>query len=76
MILGIQWLETIGGTYINWKTQLMKFRLGNRTVLIRGDPTLGKILVSLKAMIWTTRHEKQGVFLELSQVEATAVGSK
>ena len=76
VILGIQWLETIGGTYINWKMQLMKFRLGNRTVLIRGDPTLGKALVSLKAMIWTIKHEKHGVYMELSQVEAAAVESE
>ena len=74
MILGIQWLKTIGGTCINWKTQLMKFRLGNRTVSIRGDPTLGKTLVSLKAMIWTIRHEKQGVYVVLRQVEAVTVG--
>ena len=54
----------------------MKFRLGNRIVFIRGDPTLGKTFVSLKAMIRTIRHEKQRVYVELSQGEAVVVESE
>ena len=48
----------------------------NRTALIKGYPTLGKTLVSLKAMIRTIRHEKQGVYVKLSQLEAATVGSE
>ena len=32
----VMWLETIGGTYINWKTQLLKFHLGNKIVSLGG----------------------------------------
>ena len=27
IIMGIQWLEILWGTFVNWKTQLLKFRL-------------------------------------------------
>ena len=68
--LGIQWLETLGGTFVNWKTQLLKFHLGNSTVSIKGDPTLGKTFISLKAMLRTIRHEGHGVYVELNHLDA------
>ena len=58
IILGIQWLETLGGTFVNWKTQLLKFRLGGQTMPLKGDSDLDKTLISLKAMLWTIKHEK------------------
>ncbi|KAL5573444.1 hypothetical protein UlMin_023041 [Ulmus minor] len=57
LILGIQWLETLGMTHTNWKTQVMKFQLGNESVTMRRDPSLGKTLVSLNAMMRTIKHE-------------------
>ncbi|ESR37449.1 hypothetical protein CICLE_v10030074mg [Citrus x clementina] len=36
---------------------VMKFMLGNESVTLRGDPSLGKTLVSLKAMMRTIKHE-------------------
>ena len=35
IILGIQWLATLGMTHTNWKLQVMKFQLGNETVTLR-----------------------------------------
>lgn len=69
VILGIKWLETLGMTHTNWKTQVMKFRLGNESVTLRGDPSLGKTLVSLKAMMRTIKHEGTGILVELNQLE-------
>ena len=74
MILNIQWLETLGGTFVNWKTRILKFRLGNRTVAIKGDPSLDKTLISLKAMLRTIKHEGQGVRVELRHLVADCVG--
>ncbi|KAL9444267.1 hypothetical protein AB3S75_017449 [Citrus x aurantiifolia] len=68
-ILGVQWLETLGMTHTNWKTQVMKFRLGNESVTLRGDPSLGKTLVSLKAMMRTIKHEGAGILVECNQFE-------
>ena len=38
-------------------------------VSMRGDLSLGKTLVSLKVMLRTIRHKKQGMYVELSQLE-------
>lgn len=71
-ILGVQWLETLGMTHTNWKTHVMKFMLGNESVTLRGDPSLGKTLVSLKAMMRTIKHERAGVLVECNQFEVCA----
>ena len=68
VILGIQWLETLGMTHTNWKQQMMKFQMGNKTVTLRGDPSLGKTMVSLKTMMKTLRHEGKGLLVELNKV--------
>lgn len=56
-------------THTNWKTQVMKFNLGSESITLRGDPALGKTLVSLKAMMRTIRHEGAGILVELNQLE-------
>lgn len=40
MILGVQWLEKLGSVTTNWKSQVMKFNVGRKTVMLKGDPTL------------------------------------
>ena len=60
----------LGGTFVNWKTQLLKFRLGGQTKSLKGDPNLDKTMISLKAMLRTIKHEKQGVYMELSHLES------
>ncbi|KAF8393178.1 hypothetical protein HHK36_021419 [Tetracentron sinense] len=71
VILGIQWLETLGMTHTNWKTQVMKFRLGSETITLCGNPSLGKTLVSLKALMRTIKHEGAGILVELNQLEGS-----
>ena len=70
VILGIQCLETLRVTFVNWKTQLLKFLLGSSTVSIKGGPPLGKTLISLKDMLQTIRHEGHGVYVELNHLDA------
>lgn len=48
----------------------MKFQFGNETITLQGDPSLGKTLVSLKAMMRTLQHEASGILVELNQVTA------
>ena len=36
---------------------------------LRGDPSLGKTMVSLKAMMKTIRHEGEGILIELNEIK-------
>ena len=45
VILGVQWLESLGTIYSNWRSQIMKFRMGENTITLQGDPSLDKSLV-------------------------------
>ncbi|KAJ9552227.1 LOW QUALITY PROTEIN: hypothetical protein OSB04_016272 [Centaurea solstitialis] len=65
VILGIQWLETLGTIWVNWKAQIMKFPVAGRTVTLKGDPSLGKSLLSLKAMSKIIQQEGQAILVEL-----------
>lgn len=69
IILGVQWLETLGTVVSNWKTQLMQFEDGGRTVTLFGDASLVRSKISLKAMLRTLRKEKEGYYVELNVVE-------
>lgn len=72
VILGIQWLETLGTSQIIWKEKLMKFRLGNEIVTLCGDLSLGKTLVSLNAMLRTIKHEGVGILVGLNRMDVTS----
>ena len=50
VILGMKWLESLGGMHVNWKLLTMRFKVGEVTVILQGDPSLNASLVSLKAM--------------------------
>lgn len=48
VILGMQWLESLGGMQVSWKLLTMRFRVGGVSVVLHGDPSLDTSLVSLK----------------------------
>lgn len=73
VIIGIQWLEKLGTMTTNWKTQTIKFMFGGDSVTLRGDPSLGKSRISLKAMLHNLRKEKQDYLIEFNFL-ATATG--
>ncbi|KAL8103695.1 hypothetical protein AgCh_028042 [Apium graveolens] len=66
LILGLQWLEMLGTMTANWKSQRIKFKLGNDTVTLIGDSSLGRSGITLKAMLKTLRKEKQGFLVEFN----------
>lgn len=73
IILGIQWLKKLGTMTTNWKTQTLVFQNHGETVTLRGDPSLGRSLISLKAMIRTLRKEGGGFLLEFNMLEEGSV---
>lgn len=53
VILGTVWLEALWKITVDWKKQVMKFKLGYQVVKLIGDLILRKTLILLKAMLRT-----------------------
>lgn len=71
VILRVQWLETLGTVVSNWKTQEMAFEMRGNKYKLKGDPSLARSKVSLKAIMKTLRKEGGGLWLELNHVQVT-----
>ena len=47
VILGMLWLGTLGDVKVNWKMLTMKIKMGKAMIMLKGDPSLSRIEVSL-----------------------------
>lgn len=65
----MHWLEILGLTKTNWKEKTVEFEVEGKKVRIEGDKSLGKFLFSLKAMARTLGKERNGVLIELNNME-------
>lgn len=54
----------------NWKTQTLRFQMGTDTITLKGDPSLGRSGISLKAMIRNLRKEGGGFLVEFNYLQA------
>lgn len=68
VILGMQWLGSLGGMHVNWKTLTTKFKVGNTAVTLQVDPGLCKYHISLKAMMRAIQCGGQGMLIELGSL--------
>ena len=66
VILGMKWLESLGGTHVNWKLLAMSFKVRGITVTLQGDPALCTSLVSMKTLRKELRNE--GILVELDHI--------
>lgn len=69
VILGVQWLEKLGVVKNNWKTQLMEFEVDGEAVILKGDPTLIRAKVSLKAMLRMLKKTGTSFWVECNRME-------
>lgn len=51
VVLGIQWLGSVGRMEVDWNRLEMRIKMGMTTVTLKGDPSLQRSGVSLKSMI-------------------------
>lgn len=51
VVLGMQWLHSLGITVVDWKNLMLTFIAEGKQVSIKGDPSLTKSWISLKSMI-------------------------
>ncbi|RVW33015.1 Retrovirus-related Pol polyprotein from transposon 17.6, partial [Vitis vinifera] len=72
VILGMPWLGTLGDVKVNWKMLTMKIKMGKAVIVLKGDPSLSRTEVSLKAMARALQHHSQGVWVELCQTSTTS----
>ena len=59
VILGMKWLESLGGMQVDWRNLTMRFQVGGVSVIIQGDPSLSTSLVSLKTL-WICNNRAKG----------------
>nr|GEU30592.1 hypothetical protein [Tanacetum cinerariifolium] len=69
VILGIKWLGTLGDMSVDWKKLTMSFGEGSNRVMIQGDPSLCRTMVSYKSLIRSLRHEQEGFMIEVKRLE-------
>lgn len=60
VILGVQWLETLGVVMTDWKKQVMMYEFQGEPVMLKGDPTLIRSQISLKAMVRALKKTGEG----------------
>ena len=56
VIMGVQWLHSLGVTEVDWRKLVMTFQHERKTIVIKGDPSFTKTRESLKTMMkaWAT----------------------
>ncbi|GAU37691.1 hypothetical protein TSUD_164940 [Trifolium subterraneum] len=69
VVLGIEWLKTLGDTIMNWKKQTMSFWWEGRWVTLRGKEGCQKQIVALQSILNRPKPNLQGVLWELEKGE-------
>ncbi|KZV19807.1 peroxidase 64 [Dorcoceras hygrometricum] len=57
IILGVEWLRTLGEIRLDWNKMRMRFKVEGRRVELKGDPTLQRSMLSLKSIGKVTEIE-------------------
>ncbi|KAA0043666.1 Ty3/gypsy retrotransposon protein [Cucumis melo var. makuwa] len=75
VILGLQWLYSLGVTTVDRKNLSLTFSVDGKSVNIKGDPSLTKARISLKNMIKNWGDKDAGFLIECRSIEVKAVES-
>ncbi|KAA0038303.1 transposon Tf2-1 polyprotein isoform X1 [Cucumis melo var. makuwa] len=75
VILGMQWLYSLGVTTIDWKNLSLSFSVDGKVVNIKGDPSLTKARISLKNMMKNWEDKDTGFLIECRSLEVKVVES-
>ncbi|KAL1225384.1 hypothetical protein V5N11_009039 [Cardamine amara subsp. amara] len=68
VILGVQWLRTLGQCQMNWETHELSFLYDGQWVTLRGDQSLDRTHVSLKSMAPEVVVQSKGYEVQLCNV--------
>ncbi|KAA0046073.1 Transposon Ty3-G Gag-Pol polyprotein [Cucumis melo var. makuwa] len=73
VILGMQWLYSLGVTIVDWKNLSLSFVAGGKEVKIKGDPSLTKARISLKNMMKHWEEMDSGFLIECRSLQVRTV---
>ncbi|KAA0067574.1 Ty3/gypsy retrotransposon protein [Cucumis melo var. makuwa] len=73
VILGMQWLYSLGVTTVDWKNLSLTFFVDGKSVNIKEDPSLTKARISLKNMIKNWGDKDAGFLIECRSIEVEAL---
>ena len=71
VILGMQWLLSLGVTVVDWKNLTFIFTGNGKQIHIKGDPSLTKAQISLKSMFRTWGEQDEGFLIECRALEVS-----
>ncbi|KAK4280771.1 hypothetical protein QN277_012349 [Acacia crassicarpa] len=69
VVLGVEWLGSLGKTRMNWRQLYMKIRVHGQWKKLVGDPTLSHSHASFKSIKKTIREVGNGYLLEIGVLE-------
>ena len=69
VILGMQWLETLGNMKVNWKLQILRFKIGGDKYVLQGDPGLCCSAASLKSIWKTVQQGGEAMLIEYNGLQ-------
>ena len=64
IVLGMEWLSSLGEIRANFKELMIKIPLGSSYHVLKGEPELARALASFKSIMKAIKNEGQGFFLE------------
>lgn len=69
IILGVQWLQTLGVCTVDWEKNEWSFVYEGQQITLRGDPMLHGPKVSLKSLTTEVTMQKEGWEMELKHIQ-------
>ena len=73
VILGCDWLRTLGKFSINLNSSLLSFRWGNEKVVLRGSSALATTKVSMKSFLCTVKTNGGNCWVLLNVLEGSPI---
>ncbi|KZV34979.1 peroxidase 64 [Dorcoceras hygrometricum] len=67
VILGIEWLRTLGKVLVDWNKMDMRFQSEGNTIELKGDPTLQRTMLSFKSLCKVTEIEFSATLISVDR---------
>ncbi|WVY93830.1 hypothetical protein V8G54_032918 [Vigna mungo] len=69
VILGVAWLAKLGEVSTNWGKMTMVYKVGDKKICIRGDPSLSRQVVNARSLLKLVEADSGVVVWNLCKVE-------